>query len=145
MGETDLREPAVLPSRSGRLKGTADALLSSGSLLAALATSSCCLVPFALFSLGISGAWIGNLTALEPLRPGFFAASILMIGLGFLRVRRRSRSAACPARNCLRRPASRSLDQGSTMDRLCARRCGDGVSLGLQPDRTTMRSMSPCA
>lgn len=95
MGETALREPATLPTPRGRLNGTTDAMLSSGSLLTALATSSCCLIPFALFSLGVSGAWIGDLTALAPYKLAFFAASLAMIGTGSLRVRRRSRRTAC--------------------------------------------------
>jgi mercuric ion transport protein len=31
-------------------------------LLGALAASSCCILPLVLFSLGVSGAWIGNFT-----------------------------------------------------------------------------------
>lgn len=95
MGETILRDRAVSPAKRDRLGRAAESALSSGSLLAALATSSCCLIPFVLFSLGISGAWIGDLTAMEPFQPVFFAAAVTMIGLGFLHVRRRSRGAAC--------------------------------------------------
>ena len=38
---------------------------------AAIGASLCCVVPLVLVSLGISGAWLANLTALEPYRPGF--------------------------------------------------------------------------
>jgi len=41
-------------------------LLAAGGILAALGAASCCVVPFPLFMLGVSGAWIANLTALEP-------------------------------------------------------------------------------
>lgn len=34
--------------------------------LAAVGASACCAGPLILLSLGIGGAWIGNLTALEP-------------------------------------------------------------------------------
>lgn len=49
------------------------------ALGAALAASACCTIPLALVSLGIGGAWIGNLTALEPYRWLFvlFAAGAL--------------------------------------------------------------------
>lgn len=50
-----------------------------GGLAAAIAASACCVIPFLLFSLGISGAWIGNLTALHPYRPWF-----VLLALGFL-------------------------------------------------------------
>ncbi|MEP7383554.1 MAG: mercuric ion transporter MerT [Gemmatimonadota bacterium] len=43
--------------------------------VAAVLASVCCLGPLILLMLGISGAWIGNLTALEPYRPIFVAAS----------------------------------------------------------------------
>ena len=41
-------------------------LAAAGGILGALAASSCCILPLALFMLGISGAWIGNLTTLAP-------------------------------------------------------------------------------
>ena len=44
----------------------AQRLWASGGALGAILASSCCIVPLLLLSLGISGAWIGNLTALEP-------------------------------------------------------------------------------
>jgi len=47
------------------------ALLAGG--LAAILASTCCLGPLLLVTLGISGAWIGNLTRLEPFRPFFIA------------------------------------------------------------------------
>src|SRR5262245_33524392 len=37
-------------------------LMAVGGLLGALVASSCCLLPLVLFGLGVSGAWIGNLT-----------------------------------------------------------------------------------
>ena len=36
--------------------------------------------------LGIGGAWIAHLTALEPLRPWFIAATLLFLGLAFRRL-----------------------------------------------------------
>jgi mercuric ion transport protein len=44
--------------------------------LAALLASTCCLGPLVLLGLGVSGAWIGGLTALEPWRPLFIAVSL---------------------------------------------------------------------
>jgi mercuric ion transport protein len=46
-------------------------------------------IPFALFLAGVSGAWIGNLTALEPYQPIFAAISLAFIGFGAWRVYRR--------------------------------------------------------
>jgi hypothetical protein len=39
--------------------------------LAAIVGSLCCVAPLVLLTLGISGAWISQLTALEPYRPIF--------------------------------------------------------------------------
>ena len=45
--------------------------------LAAILASTCCLGPLILVALGFSGAWIGNLTALEPYRPIFIGAALV--------------------------------------------------------------------
>ncbi len=52
--------------------------LAAGGLAAILA-SACCLGPLVLLSLGIGGAWIANLTALEPYRPVFIALALLAL------------------------------------------------------------------
>ena len=52
------------------------ALLSVGGIVAALGAATCCVVPFVLFFAGISGAWIGNLTAFEPYQPVFVTIAL---------------------------------------------------------------------
>ena len=52
--------------------------LAAGGLAAILA-SACCLGPLVLLSLGIGGAWIANLTALEPYRPLFIGLALLAL------------------------------------------------------------------
>ena len=54
--------------------------------LAAIGASVCCVGPLVLLMLGIGGAWIAHLTALEPLRPWFIAATLLFLGLAFRRL-----------------------------------------------------------
>ncbi len=51
--------------------------------LAAIGASSCCAGPLILLSLGISGSWIGNLSAMEPLRPWLMGATLIFLGLAF--------------------------------------------------------------
>jgi len=53
------------------------ALVTGG--FAAVLASTCCLGPLVLVALGFSGAWIGNLTALEPYRPIFIGAALLAL------------------------------------------------------------------
>ena len=51
--------------------------------VAAIIGSLCCVAPLMLLALGISGAWIGQLTALEPYRPIFIGVTLLFIGLAY--------------------------------------------------------------
>jgi mercuric ion transport protein len=53
---------------------------------AAILASSCCVIPLVLVLVGVSGAWIGNLTALEPYKPYFVVAAFLLIGIAFWHV-----------------------------------------------------------
>lgn len=73
-----------------------------GGLAAAIGATSCCILPLALFSIGASGAWIGQLSALAPYQPIFITVALGFLGFGFWRVYGR------PAREC-------------TADVLCAR------------------------
>lgn len=56
------------------------------SVLAAVGASVCCVGPLVLLTLGIGGAWVSNLTALEPLRPWFIAVTLLFLGLALRRL-----------------------------------------------------------
>lgn len=57
--------------------------LAAGGVIGAILASACCVVPLLLVTLGISGAWIANLTALEPHKPYVAAVTVGLIGLGF--------------------------------------------------------------
>lgn len=67
------------------------ALLAGG--LAAILASTCCLGPLLLVALGFSGAWIGNLMALEPYRPIFIGAALVAMSFAWRRIYR-------PAQDC---------------------------------------------
>ena len=75
-------------------------LLAAGGILAALGAASCCVVPFALFTLGISGAWIGNLTALEPYQPVFAVIATACLGYGFYLVYHKPKVACAEGSYC---------------------------------------------
>ena len=55
-------------------------------ILAALGASACCLGPLVLLALGVSGAWISTLIALEPYRPIFIGLTLLFLGFAFHRL-----------------------------------------------------------
>ena len=86
-------------------------LLAAGGIIAALGASTCCILPLVLFTLGVSGAWIGNLTALAPYQPFFIAAAVGFVGLGFVRVYRRPQ-VACAEGYCARPASSRVAKTG---------------------------------
>jgi mercuric ion transport protein len=70
MSETNLSSDLHPDSENKRTR-----LVAAGGILGALGASACCVVPLLLFSLGISGAWIGTLTALSPYSPVFITTA----------------------------------------------------------------------
>jgi mercuric ion transport protein len=86
--------------------------MAMGGLLAALAAASCCVVPFALFLLGISGAWISNLTALEPYQPIFAAIAFGFLGCGFYLVYRKPQVACVEGSYCAEPTSKRTAKIG---------------------------------
>ena len=77
-------------------------LMAVGGVLAALAASSCCILPLVLFSLGVSGAWIGNFTRLAPYQPFFIALTIACLGYGYWLVYRASKVTCADGETCAR-------------------------------------------
>ena len=73
------------------------ALLTGG--LASILASTCCLGPLVLITLGVSGAWISNLTLLEPYRPIFVGAALMALFLAYRRIWR-ARATCEPGQVC---------------------------------------------
>src|SRR5258708_9964751 len=73
-------------------------LLVAG-ILAAVGASICCVGPLVLLALGVSGAWIGSLTALEPYRPIFIGLTLLFLAFAFRRLYL-ARSVCSPGSAC---------------------------------------------
>ncbi len=76
MTETDTAAP--VPARADR------SLIAA--VVAGIGASICCVGPLVLLTLGIGGAWIGTLTALEPYRPLFIGVVLVFLGLAFYRL-----------------------------------------------------------
>lgn len=74
-----------MPERKG-----SGALFVGG--LAAILASACCLGPLLLVAVGVSGAWIGNLTRLEPYRPLFIGAALGALFFAGRRIFRREQA-----------------------------------------------------
>lgn len=73
----------------------------AGAVTAAVGASVCCVGPLLLLALGVGGAWVGNLTAMEKYRPIWTAATLAFLGLAFVRVYRKPIEEACaPGSTC---------------------------------------------
>ena len=55
-------------------------------VLAAFGATACCLGPLLLVTLGLGGAWVTGLQALEPLQPVFAVATLAFLGAAFHRL-----------------------------------------------------------
>ena len=67
--------------------GSRRTALFAGGVAAVLA-SACCLGPLFLVTVGVSGAWIGNLTRLEPYRPIFIVVALVALFFGWRNIYR---------------------------------------------------------
>jgi mercuric ion transport protein len=88
---TQVSNPAEIQQSSDNRKTR---IIATGGILGAIGASTCCIVPLILFSLGISGAWIGNLTALEPYKPIFIIITLGFLGYGYWMVYRKPKACA---------------------------------------------------
>ena len=67
------------PAKDGR-----GALATGG--VAALLGTACCLAPLVLVSVGLGGAWLSNLRALQPYQPIFIGIAIVALIFAYLRI-----------------------------------------------------------
>lgn len=82
---------------------TGQKLAVAGGLLGALAATACCIAPLVLFTLGVGGAWMSNLTALAPYQPYILALTLACLGYGYWLVYR-TRQRACDEGELCARP-----------------------------------------
>lgn len=91
------------PQQPQRLEG----FTLAGALGAVLAASICCVAPFVLVSIGITGPWLARLQVFEPYRIPFDILSLAALctawGIHFLRVRSCRAGDSCGLPNRLRR------------------------------------------
>ena len=66
-----------------------------GGAVAAILSSLCCLGPLVLVTVGISGAWIGNLAALELYRSVFIGVALVCMAFAYRYIYRAPAAATC--------------------------------------------------
>ena len=74
--------------------GTTKASLAGGAL-AGLAASACCVGPLVLVSVGVSGAWISNLTLLQPYSLVFAGVALAFMAFAWHKIYRAPAAAEC--------------------------------------------------
>jgi mercuric ion transport protein len=86
--------------------------LALGGIAGAVAASSCCIVPLLFFSLGASGAWVGNLSALAAYQPYFIPPTLGFLAAGFYLVYRRPKAVCADEAVCARPLPKRLVKAG---------------------------------
>lgn len=90
--ETAQKLSSDLGRHVGFRASTAFSFLTS---LGAAAAGSCCALPLALASVGIGGAWLGNLGTLALYRPYILSAAVIGLAIGWTLGIRKLRQRAC--------------------------------------------------
>lgn len=80
-----------------------------GGFLAGIAASLCCVGPLILLSLGIGGAWVSNLTALEPYRPIFIVIAISALVIAYFQLYLSTSEACCDEDTVCAKPSTQRL------------------------------------
>lgn len=75
-------------------------IAAAGSVVGAILASSCCILPLVLVTLGVTGVWIGSLSAFQTYQPLFIAATLVFLGFGFRQVYGRAKSACAEGEYC---------------------------------------------
>ena len=58
----------------------------AAGLVSALGASTCCVLPLALVSIGVGGAWVSQLRSLERFAPFFIALAVASFAYAFYRL-----------------------------------------------------------
>jgi mercuric ion transport protein len=86
---------------------------TAGGLLAALGVcSACCLLPFALVTVGVATAWAGALEALAAYKWPLVSVTATLLAYGFRVAYRKPRATCAAGTACQARAANRSLKIG---------------------------------
>ena len=83
----------------------------TGAIIAAIAASICCVGPLVLLALGVGGAWVGSLTALEPFRPYFMGVTFLFLAYAFYRIYRKPKAEECAPGSYCANPKSDKINK----------------------------------
>ena len=95
MSPVDQSGGHVARAESSVDKRARKSLFAGSSVLGAVAMSSCCIIPLAMFGLGVTGAWIGSLASLYQYKWIIFLVTAGFLVSGFYSVYRMPSSREC--------------------------------------------------
>jgi mercuric ion transport protein len=87
-------------------------LAAGVGVLGALGVASCCLIPSLLLALGLSGAWITGLIALNPYKPILVITTVGLLGYCYYRLYWTSQAAHVSEGVCGCSPLNRAAKLG---------------------------------
>ncbi len=87
-------------------------ILAAGGIASAIAASACCVLPLGLSVIGVGGAWMSSLRALEVYQPYFMALAIAAIAYGFYQVYIKPKKACNDGAACARPLPNRLVKAG---------------------------------
>ena len=96
-------DPAAQP-RSG--------WLAAGGIVGAIGASTCCVLPLVLTVLGVSGAWMANLRAMEAYKGYFITLAVVALAVGFYQVYFKPRRSCAAGAACARPLPNRMVKAG---------------------------------
>ena len=76
-----------------------------GGVIAGIGASLCCVGPLVVLALGMGGAWVSSLTALEPYRPLFVVLAAAALAAAYWQIFIRPRRVECCDEKICSRPA----------------------------------------
>ncbi|KAA3617251.1 MAG: hypothetical protein D8M58_03305 [Calditrichaeota bacterium] len=82
-----------------------------GVIFTAIMASVCCVGPLILLCFGIGGAWVGNLTAFEPLRPYLIIVTLSILGYVFYKTYSRPNAENCEPGSYCANPKSEKINK----------------------------------
>ena len=101
-----LARPVAADASLGDEQRLRKTVFTGASVLGAIVMSSCCIIPLALFSVGVTTAWIGNLAALYPYKWIFFSVTAVFLAGGFYTAYAKPAARDCPPEEACALPVS---------------------------------------
>lgn len=82
-----------------------------GAIVSAIVASICCIGPLVLVGLGVSGAWIGSLSAFHQYRPIFMPIAFIFLAFAFYKVYSKPKTEDCKTNSYCANPKADKINK----------------------------------